>query len=82
MEDELHELVVQNSWWTILRQIQRGLKGEVSRRKSNEIRGRLIESYLIQPNTKMDDGGLMEKYLNSLFIEMAGQKKGLSCLRI
>ena len=28
----------------------------------------------------MDDGGWMKKYLNSLFIEMASQKQGLSCV--
>ena len=44
--------------------------------------GRFIESYLIQPNPKMDDGGWMEKNLNFLFIEMDGQKKMLLCARI
>ena len=43
--------------------------------------GGFIESYLIQPNPKMDNRGWMEKYVNSLFIEMAGQKQGWSCLR-
>ena len=48
------------------------IEGEVSRREWNETRGRFIESYLIWTNPKMDDGGWMTKYLNSLFIEMIG----------
>ena len=56
------------------------IEGEVSRKGWNKIRGRFIESYLIYPNPKLDDGEWMEKYLNSLFIEMDGQKKGLSCV--
>ena len=31
-------------------------EGEVSRREWNEIEGRFIESYLISPNPKLDDG--------------------------
>ena len=42
----------------------------------NEIRGRFIESYLIYPNPKLDDGEWMIKDLNFLFRGMSGQKQG------
>ena len=48
------------------------IKGEVSNKEWNEMMGRLIEYYLIQPNPKMNDGGQMEKDLNFQFLEMVG----------
>ena len=57
------------------------IEGEVSRKGWNEIRGRFIESYLIFPNPKLDDGEWMEKYLNFLFIGMVGHEARLSYVR-
>ena len=37
------------------------IEGEVSRREWNEIRGRFIESYLIYPNPKLEDGEWTKK---------------------
>ena len=39
------------------------------------MRGRFIESYLIYPNPKLDDGEWVGKDLNFLFIGMVGQKQ-------
>ena len=49
------------------------IEGEVSRSdmKWYEMRGRFIESYLIYPNPKIDNGEWMTKDINSLFIGMA-----------
>ena len=37
--------------------------------------GRFIESYIIQPNPKMENGGWTTRDLSFLFIEMTGQKQ-------